>query len=200
MRQSVLVILAAAAVTVAAPAAYADNGGSTCQSQTTTSASLDTSQVSSDIAKLNTDVQTRHQDLDADIQTLTTDATNGAAAGALIADRTKIQSDFSANEAVVRQDRAQVESDAKALLQSVGRGCGARKAALGQLGTLLKSAEQALRTELAQFVQENQQLRAAAMQAVQQDRGQHRGQGQGSGSGGGRRPGRGGQPPTSGNG
>lgn len=183
MRKSILAIVAVAALAFAAPAALADNGttggtgsgGSSCQSGTTSS--IDTSQVQSDISKLDTDVQTRHDDLDADIQAVTTAAQGSASADTLKADRQKTQSDFQANESVVKQDRSQLESDAKGLMGSVAKGCGARKSAHGQLATLRQSARKALQTELVQFRQENQQLRNAAKQAVQQDRGRHKGHG-----------------------
>lgn len=191
MRKSILAALAVAALAVAAPAALADNGpgtstnprgagsaGAKCQG--TTTPSIDTSQVQADITKLDTDIQTRHQDLDADIQALTAAAQSGASADTLKADRQKAQSDFQANEAVVKQDRSQTMSDVKALVQTVAKGCGARKAAAGQVRPLLQSAEQAIKTELVQFKQENQQLRDAAKAAVQQDRRQH-GHGKSSG-------------------
>jgi hypothetical protein len=193
MRKSILAALAVAALAVAAPAALAGNGpgtstnpsgtgsaGANCQG--TTTPSIDTSQVQADITKLDTDIQTRHQDLDADIHALTAAAQSGASADTLKADRQKTLSDFQANEAVVKQDRAQVMSDVKALVQAVEKGCGARTAASGQLRPLIQSAEQAIKTELVQFKQQNQQLRDAAKAAVQQDRQQH-GHGKGSGQG-----------------
>ncbi|HVC87402.1 MAG TPA: hypothetical protein VNC40_08255 [Gaiellaceae bacterium] len=193
MRKSILAALAVAALAVAAPAALAGNGagtstnpggtgsaGATCQG--TTTPSIDTSQVQADITKLDTDIQTRHHDLDADIQALTAAAQSGASADTLKADREKTLSDFQANEAVVKQDRAQVKSDVHALVQAVAKGCGARKAARGQLRSLLQSAEQAIKTELVQFKQENQQFRDAAKAAAKQDRQQH-GHGKGSGQG-----------------
>ena len=181
MRKSILAIVAVAALAFAAPAALADNGtttnggggGTSCQAGT--ASTIDTSQIQADITKLDTDVQTRHSDLDADIQALTAAAQGGASADTLKADRQKTLSDFQANESVVKQDRSQLLSDAKGLMQPVAKGCGARKSAHDQLSALRQSARQALQTELAQFRQENQQLRSAARQAVQQDRGQHRG-------------------------
>ena len=193
MRKSILAALAVAGLAVAAPAALAGNGtgtptmpggtgsaGAACQG--TTPASIDMSQVQADITKLDADIQTRHQGLDADIQALTAAAQGGASADTLKADRQKTLSDFQANEAVVKVDRAKVVSDAKSLVQSVEKGCGARKAAGGQLRSLLQSAEQAIKTELVQFEQENQQLRDAAKATLQQDRRQHR-HGKGSGQG-----------------
>ena len=194
MPKSILAAVAVAAFSLAAPVALADNGTTTtttspgvgpasrCQGQPTTS--VDTSQIQADITKLNTDIQTRHHDLDTNIQALTTDAQGSATSASLQADRAKIGSQFASDEAVVKQDRAQVLSDVKTLVQSVGKGCGARKAARDQIDPLLKSARQALSAELVQFVQENHQLRTAAMQAVQQDRQQRRGKG-GEGQGGG---------------
>jgi hypothetical protein len=194
MRKSILAAaIAAAALAAAAPAALAGNGTGTSTNpggtgsasancSGTTTPSIDTSQVQADISKLDTDIQTRHQGLDADIQTLTAAAQGGAAADALKADRQKTLSDFQANESVVKDDRAQVISDVKSLVQAVDKGCGARKAARGQLQPLLQSARQAINTELVQFKQENQQLRDAAKAAAQQDRQQHR-QGKGSGQG-----------------
>jgi len=175
MRKRLLAVAAVAAFVVTVPAALADDGGSAngkCQGQTTST--IDTSQVQADITKLDTDIQTRHHDLDADIQAVTTDAQNGATVDTLKADRAKTRSDFDANEAVVKQDRATVRSDVKALIQAVAKGCGARKSARGQLRTLLQSARQSIRTELVQFRQENQQLRQLARAAVKQDRRQHR--------------------------
>jgi hypothetical protein len=196
MKLRLITAVAAAALGIAAPMALADNGTTTTATTTTTTTpaggkckgqpapTIDTSQVQADIAKLNADVQTRHQTLDTDIQALTADANGGASADTLKSDRAKTQSDFATNEAVVKQDRAQVESDSKALIQSVDKGCGARKAAHDQLETLRKSAAQALQAELVQFKQENQQLRDAAKLAVQQDRQQHHGQKPGKGKGG----------------
>src|SRR5579885_2234533 len=175
MRKRLLAAVAVAAFVVAAPAALADDGGSAngkCQGQT--APSIDTSQVQADITKLDTDIQTRHHDLDADIQAVTADAQNGATVDTLKADRAKTRSDFAANEAVVKQDRATVKSDVKALIQAVTKGCGARKAARGQVRTLLQNARQAIRTELVQFRQENQQLRQLARDAAKQDRQKHR--------------------------
>src|SRR5579885_540974 len=166
MRKRLLAVAAVAAFVVTVPAALADDGGSAngkCQGQTTST--IDTSQVQADITKL---------DPDADIQAVTTDAQNGATVDTLKADRAKTRSDFDANEAVVKQDRATVRSDVKALIQAVTKGCGARKSARGQLRTLLQSARQSIRTELVQFRQENQQLRQLARAAVKQDRRQHR--------------------------
>ena len=176
MRKRLLAVATVAAFLVVAPAALADDGGSSsgkCQGQTTTP-TIDTSQVQADISKLDTDIQTRHHDLDADIQAVAADAQNGASADTLKADRAKTRSDFAANEAVVKQDRAKVRTDVKALIQAVTKGCGARKAARGQVKTLLQNARQAIRTELVQFRQENQQLRQLARDAVKQDRQKHR--------------------------
>jgi len=176
MRKRLLVVATVAAFLVAAPAALADDGGSSsgkCQGQTT-APSIDTSQVQADISKLETDIQTRHHVLDADIQAVAADAQNGASADTLKADRAKTRSDFAANEAVVKQDRAKVRTDVKALIQAVAKGCGARKDARAQLRTLLKGARQAIRTELVGFRQENHQLRGLTRDAVKQDRRQHR--------------------------
>jgi hypothetical protein len=181
MKKTILTVaVGVSALALAAPAALADNGtgtttgngtGATCQGQTPPP--VDTSQIQADIAKLDTDVQTRHSDLDADIQALTADAQQGALVDTLKSDRQKALSDFQTNESVVKQDRSQLQSDAKVLLQSVAKGCGARKAAHDQLVSLRTSAAQSLQQELVQFKQENEQLRDAAKAAVQQDRHQH---------------------------
>jgi hypothetical protein len=175
IRMSLLLAALAAAFAVAVPAAFAD-GTPTNPTPPAAAPSVDTSKIQADVDQLNTDVHARHAALDADINQVTTDASAGADAATIQADIQKLKSDFQQNEAVVKTDRQQVETDAKALVQAADKGD--RKATREAVHQLLSQARQALKTELEQFKQENQQARDAARAALKTDREQHRKAGQ----------------------